>query len=63
MPELSEFSLGIAHIFICHTSASLTQNEDADPDVREDFETHFNESVPEDASYYLHNIEGPDDMP
>jgi secondary thiamine-phosphate synthase enzyme len=63
LPELSEFTLGVAHIFICHTSASLTINENASPEVREDFETHFDESVPEDARYYLHTIEGPDDMP
>lgn len=63
IPELSEFSLGIAHIFICHTSASLTINENADPDVRVDFEIHFNKSVPENAPYYVHTLEGPDDMP
>lgn len=63
LPELSEFSVGLANIFICHTSASLTLNENADPDVRVDFESHFNESVPENAPYYVHTIEGPDDMP
>ena len=63
LPELSEFSVGMANIFICHTSASLTLNENADPDVRIDFESHFNEYVPENASYYVHTIEGPDDMP
>jgi secondary thiamine-phosphate synthase enzyme len=63
LPELSEFSLGIAHIFICHTSASLTISENADPDVREDFETHFNKYVPENAPYYVHTLEGADDMP
>lgn len=63
LPELSDFSVGIAHIFICHTSASLTINENASPDVREDFESHFNVLVPEDAPYYLHTLEGPDDMP
>jgi secondary thiamine-phosphate synthase enzyme len=61
--ELSEYSVGIAHIFICHTSASLTINENASPEVREDFESYFNESVPEGASYYEHTLEGPDDMP
>ena len=61
--ELSEFSVGIAHIFICHTSASLTINENADPDVRTDFETHFNKAVPENAPYYVHMLEGSDDMP
>ena len=63
LKELAEFSAGIAHIFICHTSASLTVNENADPDVREDFETHFNKTVPENAPYYVHTLEGPDDMP
>lgn len=63
IPELSEFSLGTAHIFICHTSASLTINENVSPEVREDFESHFNEYVPEEAPYYRHTLEGPDDMP
>ncbi len=63
LPELAQFSVGLAHIFICHTSASLTLNENADPDVRVDFESHFNEYVPENAPYYVHTIEGPDDMP
>ncbi len=53
---------GIVHVFIKHTSASLTINENADPSVREDFETHFNKMVPEDANYFKHIIEGPDDM-
>ena len=61
--ELSEYSVGIAHIFICHTSASLTINENVSPEVREDFESHFNELVPEEAPYYEHTLEGPDDMP
>lgn len=61
--ELSEYTVGIAHIFICHTSASLTINENASPEVREDFESHFNEYVPEEAPYYEHTLEGPDDMP
>jgi secondary thiamine-phosphate synthase enzyme len=47
LPEISRFSLGLAHIFICHTSASLTINENASPDVRKDLESHFNEMVPE----------------
>lgn len=63
IPELTEFSVGIAHIFICHTSASLTINENADPDVRVDFESHFNKYVPENAPYYVHMLEGSDDMP
>ena len=53
---------GIAHIFIKHTSASLTINENADPTVREDFETHFNKMVSEDETHIKHTIEGPDDM-
>jgi secondary thiamine-phosphate synthase enzyme len=51
IPEISEFLVGIAHIFICHTSASLTINENASPDVRLDFESHFNKMVPENAPY------------
>ena len=54
---------GIAHLFIHHTSASLTINENADPSVRKDFESHFNHMVPENQSYYIHTYEGPDDMP
>ena len=61
--EIKEIKTGIAHIFICHTSASLTLNENASPDVRADFESHFNEMVPEDMSYYRHTLEGSDDMP
>ena len=53
---------GIAHIFIKHTSASLTINENADLTVREDFETHFNKMVSEDETHFKHTIEGPDDM-
>ena len=63
LPELGEMRVGIAHVFINHTSASLTLNENASPDVRDDFETWFNEAVPEDARYWTHTIEGPDDMP
>ncbi len=51
------------HLFIHHTSASLTLNENASPEVRADFERHFNATVPEDAPYYRHTLEGPDDMP
>ena len=53
---------GFVNVFIKHTSASLTINENADPAVREDFETHFNKMVPESADYFKHTIEGPDDM-
>mgnify|MGYP003729087253 CR=1 FL=1 len=63
IPEIKEISAGVLHVFIKHTSASLTINEDADPTVRADFESHFNQMVPEHAPYYKHTIEGPDDMP
>jgi secondary thiamine-phosphate synthase enzyme len=63
IPELPEIKIGLAHIFIHHTSASLTLNENADPTVRTDFESHFNVMVPENAPYYKHNYEGSDDMP
>ena len=56
-------SIGILYIFIKHTSASITINEGADPSVRVDFETHFNKLVPENSSDFIHNAEGPDDMP
>ncbi|MGF1684384.1 secondary thiamine-phosphate synthase enzyme YjbQ [Photobacterium minamisatsumaniensis] len=61
--ELSQFSVGLAHLFIQHTSASLTLNENADPTVRSDMEAHFNHFVPERAPYYQHTYEGDDDMP
>lgn len=54
---------GVLQIFIKHTSAGLTLNEDADPSVRRDFERHFNVMVPENAPYYEHTLEGSDDMP
>ncbi len=63
IPEISAFKVGIAHIFIQHTSASLSINENASPDVRGDMEAHFNKMVPENAPYYQHIFEGPDDMP
>ena len=53
---------GVVNVFIKHTSASLTINENADPTVREDFETHFNKMVPEKETYFKHTFEGPDDM-
>ena len=62
IPELKQIKLGIANIFIKHTSASLSINENADPSVRTDMETHFNIMVPEDANHYEHTLEGPDDM-
>lgn len=54
---------GLLHVWIRHTSASLTVNENASPDVRRDFESWFNTAVPEDARYWTHTLEGPDDMP
>ena len=63
VPDLSEISIGMMNIFIKHTSASLTINENADPSVRHDFEAFFNKSVPERESYYTHVDEGSDDMP
>lgn len=62
IPDLKSISSGIAHIFIQHTSAGLTINENADPSVRRDFETHFNRMVPEDTSLFEHTLEGSDDM-
>lgn len=61
--EISAINMGLLHVFIKHTSASLTINENADPTVRSDFESHMNVMVPEDAPYYVHTYEGPDDMP
>lgn len=63
VPELDEYILGIAHIFMQHTSASLTLNENADPSVRRDLDRHFDDMVPEDAPYWTHTQEGSDDMP
>src|SRR5688500_1195942 len=63
LPELRDLRAGLLHLFIRHTSASLTLNENASPDVREDFESWFDRAVPEDAPYWTHTLEGPDDMP
>ncbi|MBS1504016.1 MAG: YjbQ family protein [Bacteroidetes bacterium] len=63
LPQIGEIKMGICHVFIQHTSASLCINEDADPTVRQDFETYFNKAVPENDPDYIHNDEGPDDMP
>jgi secondary thiamine-phosphate synthase enzyme len=63
LPGLKEISKGICHVFIQHTSASLALNEDADPTVRKDFEHFFNKLVSENDPGYIHNYEGPDDMP
>jgi secondary thiamine-phosphate synthase enzyme len=61
--DLRKIKKGMLQVFIQHTSASLTINENADPTVRQDFESHFNKMVPENAPYYIHTYEGPDDMP
>jgi secondary thiamine-phosphate synthase enzyme len=63
LPEVGEISVGLAHFFILHTSASLSLNENASPSVRTDFETHVNRMVPEGAPYWTHTMEGADDMP
>ena len=63
IPELRGVHIGLIHLFIQHTSASLTLNENADPTVRSDMEAHFNHFVPERAPYYQHTYEGDDDMP
>lgn len=63
LPEMADIQMGMLQVFIKHTSASLTLNENADPTVREDFESHINQMVPENAAYYIHTLEGPDDMP
>ncbi|MGE0102830.1 MAG: secondary thiamine-phosphate synthase enzyme YjbQ [Blastocatellales bacterium] len=63
LPELRQYRVGLLHLFIQHTSASLTINENVSPDVRSDLEEHLNHIVPEDAPYYEHTIEGSDDMP
>lgn len=62
-PDLATCQVGLLHLFIQHTSASLAINENADPDVRGDLERHFNVMVPENAPHYEHTLEGPDDMP
>ena len=62
VPEVKSLRVGLLHVFIKHTSASLTVNENADPDVRADFETAMNHAVPEGLPY-VHTVEGPDDMP
>jgi secondary thiamine-phosphate synthase enzyme len=63
LPELDDIRAGLLHVFVRHTSASLTLNENASSDVRRDFASWFDRAVPEDASYWTHTIEGPDDMP
>src|SRR4051794_20937320 len=63
LPELSDVQVGIAHLFLRHTSASLTLNENASADVRRDFAAWFDRAVPDGAEYFQHTLEGPDDMP
>lgn len=63
IPEIKDIETGMLQVFIKHTSASLTINENADPTVRQDFESHLNVMVPENATYYIHTNEGSDDMP
>jgi secondary thiamine-phosphate synthase enzyme len=63
VPEIAEVDVGLLHILIAHTTASLALNENASPDVRRDFETYFSTIVPEQAGRWTHTLEGPDDMP
>ena len=63
LPELRSLAVGLAHVFMQHTSASLTLNETASPDVRRDFAAWFDRAVPDGADYFAHTLEGPDDMP
>ena len=63
LPELGDLKVGLLHLLIRHTSASLALSENASPDVRRDFESWFDQAVPEQARYWTHTLEGPDDMP
>ena len=63
IPELKKIKVGLLHLFMQHTSASLAINENADPDVRIDMEAYFNQAIPENEPYYRHVLEGSDDMP
>jgi secondary thiamine-phosphate synthase enzyme len=63
VPELASLEVGMALVFIQHTSASLTLNENASPDVRRDFAAWFDRAVPDGAEYFAHTLEGPEDMP
>ena len=63
LPELGDLRVGLCHLFLRHTSASLTLNENASPDVRRDFATWFDDAVPEEFAGWTHTLEGPDDMP
>ena len=63
IPQITNYKIGLLNLFLKHTSASLTINENMDPTVRDDLESHFNILVPENQPYYKHTFEGPDDMP
>jgi secondary thiamine-phosphate synthase enzyme len=63
VPDLGRIEVGLANVFVQHTSASLTLNENASPDVRRDFSAWFDRAVPDGADYFAHTLEGPDDMP
>ncbi len=63
IPELNQINIGLLHLFMQHTSASLAINENADPDVRIDMEAYFNQAIPENEPYFKHVLEGSDDMP
>ncbi|ATL91511.1 hypothetical protein CK911_00815 [Aeromonas sp. CU5] len=63
LPMLADYRIGMAHLLLQHTSASLTLNENCDPSVRSDMEAHLHRLAPADAPYYRHTYEGPDDMP
>ena len=63
VPEVKQIEIGLLHLLIRHTSASIALNENASPDVLRDFESWFNQAVPEETSYWTHTLEGPDDMP
>ena len=63
LPELSTINIGLLHLFLQHTSASLSINENTDSSVRRDMESHFNQLAPENAAYFEHTFEGSDDMP
>jgi secondary thiamine-phosphate synthase enzyme len=63
VPDLGRLEVGLAHVFMQHTSASLTLNENASPDVRRDFAAWFDRAAPDGADYFVHTLEGPDDMP
>ena len=63
VPEIGDVEIGLLNLFLRHTSASLTINENASPDVRRDFAAYFDAAVPQNAAYWTHTLEGPDDMP